>query len=161
MGTSKKYSPDLWVVSKQLPSWMRLREEAGASPLQHVQGHASFNTKTEDILALPLNLQAEMNILGGRNALDQFCISKRVCGLPIYGGGRKEDPKTAKPHRNMPKNRKPHRIFSRIPKTHVLFPFSCELDDLRCHCPALNQSNESMRLYELTFHEVDTSKKNC
>ena len=159
MGTSKKYSPDLWVVSKQLPSWMRFREEAGASYVIRLPTLSKVTIRS--IRKLPLNLQAGINILGGRNALDQFCISKRVCGLPIYGGGCKEDPKTAKPHRNTPKNRKPHRIFSRIPKTHVLFPFSCELDDLSCHCPTLNQSNESMRLYELTFHEVDTSKKNC
>ena len=64
------YSPDLWIVSKQLPSWMREREGAGTSYVirqptpSMIQGHASFNTKTEYILALPLNLQAEMKILG-------------------------------------------------------------------------------------------------
>ena len=48
---------------------------------------------------------------------------------------------------------------------YVLFAFSCDLDDLSCHCRALNQSNENTRLYrrlyELTsgieFHEVDAS----
>ena len=47
---------------------------------------------------------------------------------------------------------------------YVLFAFSCHLDDLSCHCRALNQSNENTRLYglyELTsdmeFHEVDAS----
>ena len=55
MGTSNKYSSDLWIVSKQVPSWIREREGAG---------HVSFNTKTEYILALPLNLQAGMKILG-------------------------------------------------------------------------------------------------
>ena len=63
MGMSNKYSPDLWIVSRQLPSWMREREGAGASyVIRHpcpLQGHVSFNTKTEYILALPLNLQAE------------------------------------------------------------------------------------------------------
>ena len=44
---------------------------------------------------------------------------------------------------------------------YVLFAFSCDLDDLSCHCGALNQSNENTRLYELTsrmeFHEVYVS----
>ena len=52
---------------------------------------------------------------------------------------------------------------------YVLFAFSCDLDDLSCHCRELNQSNENtrlygctaVRLYELTsgmeFHEVDAS----
>ena len=30
---------------------------------------------------------------------------------------------------------------------YVFFAFSCDLDDLSCHCRALNQSNENMRLY--------------
>ena len=45
---------------------------------------------------------------------------------------------------------------------YVLFAFSCDLDDLSCHCRALNQrEHEVVRLYELTsgieFHEVDAS----
>ena len=45
---------------------------------------------------------------------------------------------------------------------YVLFAFSCDLDDLSCHCRALNQrEHEAVRLYELTsgieFHEVDAS----
>ena len=67
MGTSKKYSPDLWIDSRQLPSWTREREGAGASYVIRqptpLQGHASFNTKTEYIPALPLNLQAGMKML--------------------------------------------------------------------------------------------------
>ena len=68
MVTSNKYSPDLWILSKQLPSWMRGRKGAGASYVIRatypLKGHASFNTKTEYILALPFNLQAGMKILG-------------------------------------------------------------------------------------------------
>ena len=32
---------------------------------------------------------------------------------------------------------------------YVLFAFSCDLNDLSCHCRALNQSNENTRLYSL------------
>ena len=45
---------------------------------------------------------------------------------------------------------------------YVLFALSCDLDDLSCHCGALNQiEHEAIQLYELTsgieFHEVDAS----
>ena len=56
--TSDKYSPDLWIVSRQLPSWMRECEGAGASYVIRqptpLQGHASFST----FCAFPLKLQA-------------------------------------------------------------------------------------------------------
>ena len=72
MDTRNKYSTDLWIVSRQLPSLTAILDEGvrrGWSELCYpatypLQGHASFNTKTEYILALRLNLQAEMKILG-------------------------------------------------------------------------------------------------
>ena len=90
MDTSNKYSPDLWIVSRQLPSLTVILDEGvgrGWSELCYLatyplQGHASFNTKTEYILALRLNLQAGMKILGVEMHLI-FCISKRVCGCCI------------------------------------------------------------------------------
>ena len=32
---------------------------------------------------------------------------------------------------------------------YVLFAFSCDLDNISCHCRVLNQSNENTRLYSL------------
>ena len=82
MGTSNKYSSDLWILSKQLPSWMREREGAGASYViwqpTPLQGHASFNTKTEYILALSENIR-------GRNAVDLLYLKASLWSIPFMG----------------------------------------------------------------------------
>ena len=45
---------------------------------------------------------------------------------------------------------KRHRINCHAINYYVLFAFSCDLDDLSCHCRASNQSNENTRLYGCT-----------
>ena len=61
-------------------------------------------------------------------------------------GGRKGSPKNRKTAQKYDK-KTANRIafFRRIPKPHVLFAFSCDLDDLICHCRALNPKQREHR----------------
>ena len=81
----QKYSPDLGIVSRQLPSWMKEREGAGASYVSGnpLQGHASLNTKTKYTLCSPIKITSwNENVKGStRSSVSQ----KEMVVFPFMG----------------------------------------------------------------------------
>ena len=106
---SNKYSPDLWIVARQLPSWMKEREGAGGSYViqQPTPSKVMLRSirKLNTLCTLPLNLQAGIKILGvdleisslyfsypDLRLIFMFCIRPKLPVLPVTGNSHWSNP---------------------------------------------------------------------